>query len=56
MLVALAVMGCAAVYVAWNKTWTIGNNTVPFGKYALIIFGLLLLVGHFLKKKSPQGS
>ena len=36
MLFALAIMGTAAVYVAWNKKW----GDVAFGKYALIIYGV----------------
>ena len=48
MLVALAIMGTAAVYVAWNKKW----GDVPFGKYALIIFGILLVCGHFQRQIS----
>ena len=32
MILALGVMGTAAVYVAWNKSW----GPVPFGKIALI--------------------
>ena len=43
MLFALAIMGTAAVYVAWNKKW----GDVAFGKYALIIYGVLLVIGHF---------
>lgn len=48
MLVALAIMGTAAVYVAWNKKW----GDVPFGKYALIAFGILLVCGHFQRQIS----
>ncbi len=48
MLVALAVMGTAAVYVAWNKKW----GDVPFGKYALITFGVLLVCGHYQRQIS----
>ena len=36
-------MGTAAFYVAWNKSW----GDFQFGKIALIIFGILLLIGHF---------
>ena len=43
MILALGVMGTAAVYVAWNKSW----GPVPFGKIALISFGILMLIGHF---------
>ena len=43
MLFALAIMGTAAVYVAWNKKW----GDVAFGKYALITYGVLLVIGHF---------
>ena len=39
-------MGTAALYVAWNKSWGI----IPFGKIALISFGILLLIGHFTLK------
>jgi Mn2+/Fe2+ NRAMP family transporter len=48
MLLALGLMGTAAVYVAWNKSW----GPIPFGKIALISFGVLMLIGHFsLKNK-----
>ena len=43
MILALGVMGTAAVYVAWNKSW----GPVPFGKIALISFGIFMLIGHF---------
>ena len=43
MILALGVMGTAAFYVAWNKSW----GSVPFGKIALISFGILMLIGHF---------
>jgi len=46
MLLALALMGTAAMYVAWNKSW----GPVPFGKIALISFGVLMLIGHFTLK------
>ena len=36
-------MGSAAMYVAWNKSW----GPIPFGRIALISFGILLLIGHF---------
>jgi hypothetical protein len=48
MLVALGVMGTAAVWVAWNKKLF----GVAFGKYALIIYGVLLVIGHFHLKTS----
>ena len=48
MLFALAIMGTAAVYVAWNKKW----GDVAFGKYALIIYGVMLVIGHFHLKTS----
>lgn len=48
MLVALGVMGTAAVWVAWNKKLF----GVSFGKYALIIYGVLLVIGHFHLKTS----
>ncbi|MEC7799677.1 MAG: divalent metal cation transporter [Verrucomicrobiota bacterium] len=48
MILALVVMGMAAIYVAWNKSW----GPVPFGKIALIGFGVLMIIGHFnLKNK-----
>ena len=43
MLISLVVMGSAAMYVAWNKSW----GPIPFGRIALISFGILLLIGHF---------
>lgn len=46
MLLSLFVMGTAAMYVAWNKSW----GAIPFGKVALITFGILMLIGHFTLK------
>jgi len=46
MLLALGLMGTAAMYVAWNKSW----GPVPFGKIALVSFGVLMLIGHFTLK------
>jgi hypothetical protein len=46
MLLALGLMGTAALYVAWNKSW----GPVPFGKIALVSFGVLMLIGHFTLK------
>ena len=49
LLIALAVMGSAAFLTAWNKTL----EGFPVGRYALIAFGVLLLIGHFhLKTRS----
>tara|TARA_B100000035_G_scaffold213340_1_gene182826 strand:- start:127 stop:1863 length:1737 start_codon:yes stop_codon:yes gene_type:complete len=48
MLIALGLMGTAALYVAWNKSW----GPVPFGKIALISFGVLMLIGHFTLKNN----
>ena len=42
MLLSLGIMGTAAIYVAWNKSWGL-----PFGKFALVTFGILMLIGHF---------
>ena len=43
LLLSLSIMGTAAFYVAWNKSW----GEIPFGRIALISFGILLLIGHF---------
>ena len=43
MVLALGIMGTAAIYVAWNKSW----GPIPFGKIALVGFGILMLIGHF---------
>jgi hypothetical protein len=43
LLLSLSIMGTAAFYVAWNKSW----GEIPFGRIALIGFGILLLIGHF---------
>jgi len=43
MLSALLIMGSAAFYVAWQKTW----DGFPVGKIILITFGIMLLIGHF---------
>ena len=52
LLIALAIMGTAAFYVAWNKTW----GDVPFGRYALIGFGILLICGHYSLKISKANA
>ena len=52
LLIALAIMGTAAFYVAWNKTW----GDVPFGRYALIGFGILLVCGHYSLKISKANA
>ena len=36
-------MGSSAFYVAWQKEW----GVFPVGKFALISFGILLIIGHF---------
>ena len=46
LLLALGIMGSAALYVAWNKTW----GDIPFGRYALIAFGILLVIGDYSLK------
>jgi len=43
LLISLSIMGTAAFYVAWNKSW----GEYQFGRIALIGFGILLLIGHF---------
>ena len=43
LLLSLSIMGTAAFYVAWNKSW----GEYQFGRIALIGFGILLLIGHF---------
>ena len=43
LILSLGIMGTAAFYVAWNKSW----GDVQFGRIALIGFGILLLIGHF---------
>ena len=46
LLLSLGIMGSAAFYVAWNKTW----GDIPFGRYALIAFGILLVIGDYSLK------
>ncbi len=46
LLLALGIMGSAAFYVAWNKTW----GDIPFGRYALIACGILLVIGDYSLK------
>ena len=51
LLLSLTIMGTAAFYVAWNKTW----GDIPFGRIALVGFGILLIIGHFtLKSKKLE--
>ena len=43
----LFITGIAAGHTAWNKTMTIGENSIAFGKYFLIFFIVLIIVGQF---------
>ena len=52
LMIALGVMGSAAFYVAWNKTW----GDIPFGRYALIAFGILLVIGDYSLKNRKLSS
>jgi hypothetical protein len=51
LLLSLSIMGSAAFYVAWNKSW----GDIPFGRIALIGFGVLLLIGHFALQNKKLG-
>ena len=51
MILALGIMGTAAIYVAWSKSW----GPIPFGKIALISFGFLMLIGHFSLRNKKLG-
>ena len=51
LILSLTIMGTAAFYVAWNKSW----GEIPFGRIALIGFGVLLLIGHFSLQSKKTG-
>ena len=51
LILSLTIMGTAAFYVAWNKSW----GGIPFGRIALIGFGVLLLIGHFSLQSKKTG-
>ncbi|WDE95531.1 divalent metal cation transporter [Lentisphaera profundi] len=41
----LVITGVAAGHTAWNKTMTVGDTSIAFGKYFLIIFIILVIIG-----------
>lgn len=51
LILSLSIMGTAAFYVAWNKSW----GEIPFGRIALVGFGVLLVIGHFSLQSKKMG-
>ena len=51
LILSLSIMGTAAFYVAWNKSW----GEIPFGRIALVGFGVLLVIGHFSLQSRKMG-
>ena len=51
MGLAFIIMAPAAAWKAWTTNLTLGDQVIPFGKYALIAFIVLVIVGFFFKEK-----
>ncbi|MDA7524485.1 divalent metal cation transporter [Verrucomicrobia bacterium] len=54
MGLAFIIMAPAAAWKAWTTNLTIGEQVIPFGKYALITFIVLVIAGFFFKEKETH--
>ena len=54
LLISLIITGAAAGWTGWNKTLKVGENTYPLGKWFIIIFAILVVIGFFLPKKNNE--
>jgi len=54
MGLAFLIMAPAAAWKAWTTNLTLGDQVVPFGKFALIAFIVLVIVGFFFKEKEDS--
>jgi len=52
LIVSCVITGLAAGWTGWNKTLKVGENAIPLGKYFIITFVILVVIGFFLPKKS----
>jgi hypothetical protein len=62
LISALVITGLAAGWTGWNKTLDIKNaagevtTTLELGKWFIIIFAILVVIGFFLPKKGTQSA
>ncbi|MFP6906582.1 MAG: divalent metal cation transporter [Verrucomicrobiota bacterium] len=56
MGVSLLITGYAAITTGWAKTMKIKDVEIPFGRYAIIIFVVLVIIGHFCHKRTGHKS
>ena len=52
LIISCVITGLAATWTGWNKTLKVGENAIPLGKYFIITFVILVVIGFFLPKKS----
>ncbi|MBB08689.1 MAG: hypothetical protein CMN03_10555 [Roseibacillus sp.] len=52
LIISCVITGLAAGWTGWNKTLKVGENAIPLGKYFIITFIILVVIGFFLPKKS----
>ena len=51
MISSLVITGYAAITTGWAKTLKTESGSIPFGKWAIIIFVVLMVAGFFMRKK-----
>ena len=62
LLISLVITGAAAGWTGWNKKLDIKNSageitaTYPLGQWLIIGFSVLVVIGFFLPKKTPDSS
>ena len=54
MGLAFIIMAPAAAWKAWITNLTLGTQVIPFGKFALVTFILLVIIGFFFKEKESS--
>ncbi len=55
MGISLFLTGTAAIYTAWTKSMKIGNTDIAFGKWAIILFALAVILGQiYMSKKNKM--
>jgi hypothetical protein len=56
LVISLVITGFAAGWTGWGKTLTVGDSVIPLGKYFIITFAILVVIGFFLPKKESRAS
>ncbi|MDP7306985.1 MAG: divalent metal cation transporter, partial [Roseibacillus sp.] len=56
LVISCIITGLAAGWTGWNKTLAVGENVIPLGKYFIIVFVILVVIGFFLPRKSKSHS